>query len=91
MLCRETCSLLCKGNYEFRYTSKLIFFYKYEQNIVKYNSINVKNVIRNLVGKNNNSIANYIFYLTKKSDQSEDGSKLEPKHVVERNNGGSTL
>jgi len=31
-------------------------------------------VIRDLVGNNNNSIANCIFYLTKKSNQPEDGS-----------------
>jgi len=31
-------------------------------------------VIRNLVGNNNNSIANCILYLTKKSNQPEDGS-----------------
>jgi hypothetical protein len=31
-------------------------------------------VIRVLVGNNNNSIANYIFYLTKKNNQPEDGS-----------------
>jgi len=30
-------------------------------------------VIRDLVGNNNNSIANCIFYLTKKSNQPEDG------------------
>jgi len=31
-------------------------------------------VIRYLVGNNNNSIANCIVYLTKKSNQPEDGS-----------------
>ena len=31
-------------------------------------------VIRELVGNNNNSIADCIFYLTKKSNQPEDGS-----------------
>ena len=31
-------------------------------------------VIRYLVGNNNNSIANCIFYLTQKSKQPEDGS-----------------
>ena len=31
-------------------------------------------VIRDLVGNKNNSIANCIFYLTKKSNQPEDGS-----------------
>jgi hypothetical protein len=31
-------------------------------------------VIRDLVGNNNNSIANCIFYRTKKSNQPEDGS-----------------
>jgi len=31
-------------------------------------------VIRDLVGDNNNSIANCIFYLAKKSNQPEDGS-----------------
>jgi len=31
-------------------------------------------VIRDLVGNNNNNIANCIFYLTKKSNQPEDGS-----------------
>jgi len=31
-------------------------------------------VIPDLVGNNNNSIANCIFYLTKKSNQPEDGS-----------------
>jgi len=31
-------------------------------------------VIRDLVGNNNSSIANCIFYLTKKSNQPEDGS-----------------
>jgi len=31
-------------------------------------------VIQDLVGNNNNSIANGIFYLTKKSNQPEDGS-----------------
>ena len=31
-------------------------------------------VIQGLVGNNNNSIANCIFYLTKKSNQAEDGS-----------------
>ena len=30
--------------------------------------------MRDLVGNNNNSIANCIFYLTKKSNQPEDGS-----------------
>jgi len=43
-------------------------------------------VTGDLVGNNNNSIANCIFYLTKKSNQPEDGSLLEPKHVAERNN-----
>ena len=43
-------------------------------------------VIQDLVGNNNNSIANYIYFLTKKSNQLEDGSQLEPKHVVEWNN-----
>jgi hypothetical protein len=43
-------------------------------------------VIRDLVGNNNNSTADCIFYLTKKSNQPEDGSLLEPKNVVERNN-----
>jgi len=42
-------------------------------------------VVQVLVRNHNNSIANCIFYLTKKSSQSEDGSQLEPKHVVERN------
>ena len=42
--------------------------------------------MRDLVGNNNNSIANCIFYLTKKGNQLEDGSQLVPKHVVERNN-----
>ena len=32
------------------------------------------NFIRDLVGNNNNSIAKCIFYLTKKSNQPEDGS-----------------
>ena len=31
-------------------------------------------VIRDLVGNNNSTITNCIFYLTKKSNQSEDGS-----------------
>jgi hypothetical protein len=31
-------------------------------------------VIRDLVGNNNNNIANCIFYLTKKSNQPDDGS-----------------
>jgi len=31
-------------------------------------------VIRDLVGNNDNGIANCIFYLTKKSNQPEDGS-----------------
>ena len=31
-------------------------------------------VIRDLIDNNNNSIANCIFYLTKKSNQPEDGS-----------------
>jgi hypothetical protein len=31
-------------------------------------------------------MANCIFYFPKKSNQPEDGSYLEPKHVVERNN-----
>ena len=31
-------------------------------------------VTRDLVGNNNNNIANCIFYLTKKSNQPEDGS-----------------
>ena len=31
-------------------------------------------VIQDLAGNNNNSIANCIFYLTKKSNQPEDGS-----------------
>ena len=43
-------------------------------------------VIQDLVGNNNNSIANCIFCLTKKSNQPEDDSQLQPKHVVERNN-----
>jgi hypothetical protein len=42
-------------------------------------------IIRDIVGNNNNSIDNYIFYHTKKSNHTEDGSYLEPKHV-ERNN-----
>jgi hypothetical protein len=33
-----------------------------------------------ILGNNNNSIANYIFCLTK--NQPQDGSQLEPKHVV---------
>ena len=33
--------------------------------------------------KNNNSFANCIFYLTKKSNEPEDGSYLELKHVIE--------
>jgi len=41
-------------------------------------------VIQDLVGNNNNNIANCIFYLTKKSNEPEDGSLLEPKHVTER-------
>jgi hypothetical protein len=48
--------------------------------------LNILYVIRDPVGNNKNSIANCIFYLTKKSNQPEDGSQLEPKHVVERNN-----
>jgi len=48
-------------------------------------------VIRDLVGNNNNSIANCMFYLTKKSNQPEDGSYLEPKHVVEQSNIRNTL
>ena len=40
--------------------------------------------IRDLVGNSNNSTVNCIFYLTKKSNQPEDGSKLEPKHVVDK-------
>jgi hypothetical protein len=43
-------------------------------------------VIRDLVGNENNSISNCIFYLTKKSNQTEDGSQLQRKLVVERNN-----
>ena len=43
-------------------------------------------VTRDLVGNNNNRIANCVFCLTKKSNQPEDGSQLEQKHVVERNN-----
>ena len=43
-------------------------------------------VIRDIVGNNNSSIANCILYLTKKSNQPEDGTQLEPKHVAERNN-----
>jgi len=43
-------------------------------------------VIRDLVGNNNISIANCIFYLARQSNQTENGSKLETKHVVERNN-----
>ena len=41
-----------------------------------YSGINVKivYVIRDLVGNNNNSLADSIFYLTKKSNQPEDGS-----------------
>ena len=31
-------------------------------------------VVRDLVGINNNSIANFVFYLTKKTNQPEDGS-----------------
>ena len=42
-------------------------------------------VIRDLVGNKNKSIANCIFYLTEKSNQPEDGSQLELKHVAERN------
>ena len=48
-------------------------------------------VIRDLVSNNNNSIVNCIFYLTNKSNQPEDGSLLQPKHVVERNNLRNTL
>jgi len=40
-------------------------------------------VIRDLVG--NNSIANCVFYLTKKINQPEDDSLLEPKHVEGNN------
>ena len=47
-------------------------------------------VVRDLVGNNNNSIVNCIFYLIKKSNQPEVGSLLEPKHVVERNNERNT-
>jgi len=36
-------------------------------------------VVQDIVGNNNNIIANCIFYLTNKSNQ------LEPKHVVELN------
>jgi len=36
--------------------------------------LNFLYVLRDLVGNNNNSIANCIFYLTKKSKQHEDGS-----------------
>jgi hypothetical protein len=43
-------------------------------------------VIRDLAGNNSNSIGNCVLYLTKKSNQPEDGSYLEPKYVVERNN-----
>jgi len=39
-------------------------------------------VIQDVIGYNNNSIANCILYLTKKSNQPEDGLKLESKHVV---------
>ena len=46
---------------------------------------------QDLEGNNNNSIANCVFYLTKKSNQPEDGSKLEPKHVVERSNVRNTF
>jgi hypothetical protein len=42
-------------------------------------------VIPDQVGNNNNVITNCIFYLTKKSNQPEGCSYLEPKHVVERN------
>jgi hypothetical protein len=35
--------------------------------------------VGDLVGDNNNSIANCIFYLIKRSNQPEDGSWLEPK------------
>ena len=44
--------------------------------ILLYSGINVKilYVIRDLVGNNNNGIANCIFYLTKESNQPEDGS-----------------
>jgi len=43
--------------------------------------------IQDLAGNNNNSIAKCVVYLAKgKSDQPEDGSYLEPKHVVERSN-----
>jgi len=42
-------------------------------------------VIRDLVGNPNNSIANSIFYLTKKNNQPEDGLQLELK-LVKRNN-----
>jgi hypothetical protein len=42
-------------------------------------------VIRDLADNSNNSIANCTVYLSKKSNKSEDGSLLEPKHVVERN------
>ena len=38
-------------------------------------------VIQDLIGNNNNSIANCIFDLTKKSNQLEDGPQLEPKHA----------
>jgi len=40
-------------------------------------------VIRDLVGNNKNSIAKWIFYLPKKSNQPGDSSQLELKHVVE--------
>ena len=40
-------------------------------------------VIRNPVVNNNNGIANCILYLTKNSNQHEDGTHLEPKTFVE--------
>ena len=42
-------------------------------------------VIGDLVGNKDNSIVNCIFYLTKESNQPEDGSQLEPKDVVKKN------
>jgi hypothetical protein len=39
-----------------------------------------------LLCDNINSSANYIFYLTKKNNQPENGSQLELKNVVESNN-----
>ena len=57
------------GVYNFQLRHSVVLY-----RIIKYNFILNLYIIQDLVGNNNNSIANFVFYLTKKSNQPEDGS-----------------